>query len=262
MTANAGGGAEPMVRAMSGLALAVPAVLTLAIGGHAFAVFCGVVGALAFWELARISSPGLGLARCAGAAAACFLALTAISVSALEPGYLLAAAAAAIAAILVTGRVRFICYGIPVAVCVIAFPEFRESYGIKVALWVILVAVATDVCGYFGGRAFGGPRLAPRISPGKRWSGVVAGWAGAAAVGVALAGEFRGAVVGGSLLMSASAQVGDMAESALKRHAGIKDSSSLIPGHGGVLDRFDGVVGAGVCALLLSSLGLFGAWTG
>ncbi|HET9020103.1 MAG TPA: phosphatidate cytidylyltransferase, partial [Acetobacteraceae bacterium] len=102
---------------------------------------------------------------------------------------------------------------------------------------------------YLSGRLVGGARLAPRISPGKTWSGAIGGLLAAALVGAA-AGGGRGALV--AAVLSVVAQAGDLAESAAKRRAGVKDSGRLIPGHGGVLDRLDALLAAAPAAALLA----------
>jgi phosphatidate cytidylyltransferase len=100
----------------------------------------------------------------------------------------------------------------------------------------------------------GGPKFWPAISPKKTWSGTVAGWLGAALVGFGfvIAGYAGWGLVALSPLVALAGQMGDIAESWVKRRAGVKDSSSLIPGHGGVLDRFDAMTGAIVLLILLS----------
>ena len=117
--------------------------------------------------------------------------------------------------------------------------------GMQHVIWLLMVIWATDICAYLVGRTVGGPKLAPRISPGKTWSGLLGGVAGASLLGgfaaQALgAGYWFAAAVGGCLAVIG--QVGDLFESALKRRAGVKDSGHLIPGHGGLLDRIDGLV--------------------
>ena len=115
--------------------------------------------------------------------------------------------------------------------------------------------VASDVLGYFAGRMLGGPKFWPAISPKKTWSGTVAGWVGAALVGVcfALAGS-SWLLVPLSAVVAFAGQMGDILESWVKRRAGVKDASNLIPGHGGVLDRFDALIGAVVVVMLLGIL--------
>ena len=134
-------------------------------------------------------------------------------------------------------------------------------------LFVVLTVWASDSMAYLVGRALGGGKLAPRISPGKTWSGAAGGLLGATlagaavaalasggAPGIAPAGLFervlRGLLFGG--LLGLVAQAGDLAESAFKRRCGVKDSGRLIPGHGGLLDRLDGLMAAAPVAALLS----------
>ena len=140
---------------------------------------------------------------------------------------------------------------------------FRNALGLIFILWLLAVVIVTDILGYFAGRLLGGPKFWPRVSPKKTWAGIVAGWVGAAAVGAAFAGllDTGWALIAISVLISFASQMGDIAESALKRHFGVKDSSSLIPGHGGVFDRFDALMGASLAALvLIVGLGLDGGW--
>lgn len=130
--------------------------------------------------------------------------------------------------------------------------DLRLDMGLTVTLWLIGVVVATDIAGYFAGRMIGGPKFWPAVSPKKTWSGTIAGWAGAMAVTWAFlpgAGWFD--VLVSAPLLSLASQMGDIAESALKRKLKIKDSSNLIPGHGGVLDRFDGMMGAALATTLV-----------
>lgn len=113
-------------------------------------------------------------------------------------------------------------------------------------LWLLGVIWATDTGAYFVGRGVGGPKLAPRVSPKKTWAGLIGGMASAALVGVVLAliFDFRGlgALAAGGVIVAVVSQIGDLTESAIKRHFRVKDSSHLIPGHGGVLDRLDGLL--------------------
>jgi phosphatidate cytidylyltransferase len=119
----------------------------------------------------------------------------------------------------------------------------------RLLLLLLVVVITTDIAGYFAGRFFGGPKFWPRISPKKTWSGTVAGWV----VSGVLVGAFTVSALWalGAVVMSFAAQMGDIAESAIKRRAGVKDSSGLIPGHGGVLDRFDGLVGAALVLIVI-----------
>lgn len=134
--------------------------------------------------------------------------------------------------------------------------SMRDGSGLVWMLWLMLVVIATDVAGYFAGKAFGGPKFMPRISPKKTWSGTSAGWAAAAVVGIGFMIQL-GAGIGlvlVSVAVSFAAQLGDIAESAIKRYAGVKDASALIPGHGGLMDRFDGLMAAALFVLLTAQL--------
>ena len=134
--------------------------------------------------------------------------------------------------------------------------QVRDEMGVGWMLWLVLVVVVTDVVGYFAGRAIGGPKFWPKVSPKKTWSGTAAGWVGAALVGL-LFSINTGAglqLIGISIAISMASQMGDIAESGMKRRLGVKDSSNLIPGHGGLMDRFDGMLGG---ALFLLVIGQF-----
>ena len=132
--------------------------------------------------------------------------------------------------------------------------------GEVLVLWVFAVTWSTDILAYFAGRAIGGPKLAPRVSPNKTWAGLIGGMAGAALFGWAVASWFQ---MGALFLwlgaaMGAVAQAGDLYESWVKRRAGVKDSGRLLPGHGGVLDRLDGMLAV---ALVTALLLMAGFWT-
>ncbi len=122
----------------------------------------------------------------------------------------------------------------------------RQDYGIGALLLPCLAVIANDVGGYAFGRAIGGPKLAPRISPAKTWSGFAGGLLAALAAGLgvaaALGWSITPALALATLLTAVAGAGGDLAESALKRGAGVKDSGRLLPGHGGLFDRLDGHV--------------------
>jgi phosphatidate cytidylyltransferase len=133
-----------------------------------------------------------------------------------------------------------------------------QDFGRIAVFWLFFVVWATDTFAYFAGRGIGGPKLAPRLSPNKTWAGLIGGMAGAALVGIVTAIWFNlgspaqlGLV---SAVLAVVAQGGDILESALKRRAGVKDSGKLIPGHGGILDRVDGLITAAVAAGVIAVL--------
>ncbi len=130
--------------------------------------------------------------------------------------------------------------------------------GREMVLWLVCAVWATDIGAYVAGRAIGGPRLAPTISPGKTWAGLAGGVLSSVVVGAAaawLVAPGRWGLVVGLGLVSAAlaivAQAGDLAESRLKRHFGFKDSGDIVPGHGGALDRLDGLLAAAPAIALL-----------
>ena len=127
--------------------------------------------------------------------------------------------------------------------------------------WVMGVTWATDIFAYFAGRSIGGPKLAPRVSPNKTWAGLIGGMIGAGLVGwgVALLFDLGMPFVWTGAPMAIVAQGGDLYESWVKRRAGVKDSGSILPGHGGVLDRLDGLLPVSLATFLLLAAGL---WTG
>jgi phosphatidate cytidylyltransferase len=134
-------------------------------------------------------------------------------------------------------------------------------------LFLLALVWSSDVGAYAAGRLIGGPRLAPAISPGKTWSGAAGGLVATLVVGAIAAALWHGPA-GPAMLAAAvlgvAAQLGDLLESAVKRHFGVKDSGRLIPGHGGLLDRLDGLMAAALVAMACMWLpSRFGAtdWT-
>jgi len=144
--------------------------------------------------------------------------------------------------------------GLPVIA--LAWLRGDEPLGFLATLFVLLSVVVTDVGAYASGRTLGGPKLWPEISPNKTWSGLIGGVLAAAIAGglfAWLSGTgSAGWLASLGLVLGLVAQGGDLAESALKRHFGLKDSSNLIPGHGGVMDRMDGIVTASIIAALIA----------
>ena len=120
----------------------------------------------------------------------------------------------------------------------------RALHDLMLLLWVFIVTWSTDIGAYFAGRAIGGPKLAPMISPNKTWAGLIGGMIAAALLGGYWA-KFTGLspkLLWLAPLFAVGAQAGDLFESGLKRRAGVKDSGTILPGHGGVMDRLDGLV--------------------
>ena len=160
------------------------------------------------------------------------------------------------AALLKSERITFFIFALGLQIAGNGLVHFRINFELTLIIWLVCIVILTDIVGYFVGRSFGGPKFWPALSPNKTWSGTIGGWIGAALVGVVFVIFFNASwtVVLLSILVSFAGQMGDIAESALKRRQGVKDSSALIPGHGGLLDRFDALLGASLFMLLLMSL--------
>ena len=266
------------VRVISALVLAPPVLAALYIGSPYSDVLVCIAAAIAAWEWARLcgnatlAAPGVVLiAVVLATAVAGALGLYAIA------GWIIAAGSMMAAVVSMRSRLgKPLWYAAGAAYLGSAFLAFLwlradPVSGRFIILWLIALVWATDIGAYAAGRSIGGPRLAPGISPGKTWAGLAGGVLAAAAVGVAVllglgAGELGLAalvrIAAASAVLAVVAQVGDLFESHLKRRAGVKDSSDLIPGHGGVLDRIDGLVAAALalgCAIRLTG-GINLAW--
>lgn len=239
-------------RLVSAAVLAAVGLSSVTAGGGALAFLAGIAVGLMIWELARLS----GGHDPRGAVGAGGLATLCLWLVIVQHGplwlALLALPPLLVCALARRDRGVFFVYAGAVMATGYGFVAFREGLGLGFVGWVLAVVVASDVMGYFVGRLIGGPKFWPRVSPRKTWSGTAAGWAGAALVGLGfvLWTGGPGWLVALSPALALAAQFGDISESVIKRRAGVKDSSALLPGHGGLLDRFDGLIGAVVFLLL------------
>lgn len=245
--------ADLLPRIASALVLVAVAGVEVWLGGITFELFIAAICGAMIWELTRMLAPearGAALQLALLSAAAVFGASFLGPMTALP---ILLAPAAVGGSMIAAQRRLFVLFCAWITLAGYGFHLVRAGLGIDWMLWLIGVVVATDVAGYFAGKAIGGPKFWPRVSPKKTWSGTIAGWLAAAMVGLAFAIYSEGytvLLILGSVLAAIFAQAGDIAESALKRRMGVKDSSRLIPGHGGFMDRFDGMMGAAVFMLL------------
>ncbi len=201
------------VRTLSGIVMVAVAGAALWLGGAVWIAFVGSIGAVALYEWRKLS---LGLTSNLGAQT-----------------------------LWIVGGVGYI--GFAIAALMVA-----RRIGIPHVILPVLITILTDTGAYFTGRTLGGPKIAPAISPSKTWSGLLGGMVAAGLGGAWWNGQFAyhgdwtpGRVAGGLALgaaLAVVAQAGDFLESGMKRRAGVKDSGSILPGHGGVLDRIDGLL--------------------
>lgn len=240
-------------RLLSALALIVVAVLAISLGGYAYgllivATMAGMAAeGCALFSLSPRSWRGalfVAWSFCAGLSAFCgrWEATPAFAMTAFvfgPPLWLMNA-------VIVAGGLSLM------------WLRLGADCGVWAVVFVIAVVVSSDSAAYVTGRMIGGPKLAPRISPGKTRSGAVGGLLGAVMAGLVVAtisgAGFAARGAGWALLLGIAAQAGDLAESAVKRTRGVKDSGRLLPGHGGLLDRFDALLAAAPLAALLSLL--------
>jgi phosphatidate cytidylyltransferase len=266
-----GAAAHNLVLRIASAALLAPIVLAAAyLGGRFFLVLCVLAGGGILWEWTRLV---------AGRSDPRILALGCIAL--LVAAVFVGSNAAGPAAVaIVVGAAS-----VGIAVTVSDAPPVRQARGIWSACGVLYAGAAflgpallrrdgqfgwpaflflaatvwmTDICAYGVGRSVGGPLLWPQVSPNKTWAGAIGGLAGGVAGGIAVAyasGVGKLGLVGAvALVLSAFAQAGDLLESAIKRRFGAKDTSGLIPGHGGLMDRLDGFLIAALAALLIGML--------
>ncbi|WP_339713295.1 phosphatidate cytidylyltransferase [uncultured Sneathiella sp.] len=242
-------------RVVSALVLAPISIGALYLGGVYFLVFLIGASAIMAYEWCRASvetTPGIVTA---------ITALTVISVLVMTYNsnifqliaiIISGSALTAVVAAFLCGKERIvwaffgpICIGVPVVALMMlrSLPDtgFALTFGLFLVIW------ATDIGAYFSGKSIGGPKIAPSISPNKTWAGLIGGIIAAMIVAfgvnsLLIDGQVATiGILGLGAVCAIFAQVGDFAESAWKRHFGIKDASNLIPGHGGVMDRLDGV---------------------
>ena len=256
-------GVSNLVLRVVSAAVMAPIALGVAYwGSWPFAVFWAAAGIAVLWEwitLVAGRDHKLMLSSCGGAVAvAALLAWRERPLVAL----LIVALGALASSIVAPRKDRFwILAGIAYAGTMMLAPivlRGEEWLGFIAIVLIFTIVWTTDVLAYFTGRAIGGPKLMPSVSPKKTWSGAIGGTLGAIIAAVLVAALFGGlnktAIAELALVLSVLSQAGDLLESHVKRHFGAKDASTLIPGHGGVMDRLDGFWAAVVAACLIGLL--------
>lgn len=241
--------------------MAALAIGAAVLGGWPFAIFWAAAAQGVFWEWSEIVVSGAGAARLAGGAALLIATLAAGAGQVFAAFIALAAGVAGVVAVIASRRRAWSAAGVGYAGAVLVAPVVLRrdpEFGLLAILFLFAVVWSTDILGYFVGRAIGGPRLAPHISPRKTWSGACGGALGALAAG-ALVAHIAGhmallPVACIAFVLSIASQAGDLFESAIKRRFDVKDASHVIPGHGGLMDRLDGFIAASGMAALIGIL--------
>ena len=248
-----------VLRIASSLVLAPLAVAAAYFGGMVFAAFWTAAAVVVLWEWEtlvcahdRNSVLAVGVAALIGASLLLVLNRSGIALAFIALGVLGVAALAS--------RVRrlWCTTGLLYATVLLIAPVLLrrdEHFGFGAILFLFVIVWLTDIAAYFVGRAVGGPKLMPGISPNKTWSGAIGGTLAAVIGGVLVARQFgtysAASIAMLALALSIVSQTGDLAESAIKRRFSAKDAGSLIPGHGGLMDRLDGFLFAVLAAALI-----------
>jgi len=208
---------EVAIRTVSGIVMILVALAAVVVGGYAFAILAAAVATAVFYEWTRLTK-GWGIAW-------------------YITGFVYAALAA-LALLWIRERAD-------------------QADGLRLVLWVFIVVWSVDIGAYFSGRAIGGPKLAPSISPGKTWAGFYGGVVAATLLGGAwvLYTGLHPVQLLLAPLFAAAAQGGDLFESWMKRRAGVKDSGRWLPGHGGVFDRVDGLLPVAILTAIAAIAG-------
>ena len=252
-------------RVISAIALAAVALSVTWVGGVWFRLFCVGIGAAVFYEWATMAGAMSSLRQQIGTWLLLGLVLLALALG-FDARFVFLGALGAAALVFIhawaAGEGGALWLGLAYAAipaASLAFLRDADTAGLWAILFLFAVVWSTDILAYFVGRALGGPKLAPAISPGKTWSGAIGGAAAgtmaALAVGALGASPISpGLIAAAGLVLSVLSQAGDLFESAVKRRFGVKDSGWLIPGHGGVMDRVDALAAAAVALYVVGAL--------
>jgi phosphatidate cytidylyltransferase len=243
--------AELRLRIISALVLAVVVLATTWLGGVAFHLLAALIGLLIYYEWSTMTGlagrPETRFANLFGWASVGLVAIEVLIHSIETAAVLVVGFAIAAVIVALFRRATFWLAGgvLYAGLSIVALAALRDN-GLATMLFIFAIVWATDILAYFVGRALKGPKLAPAISPGKTWSGAIGGTIAGVICGLVVASlagvALYPALVAVTLVLSIGSQAGDLFESWIKRRFGVKDSSHLIPGHGGVMDRVDGLV--------------------
>jgi phosphatidate cytidylyltransferase len=248
-----------LMRVMAALVLAPLAIAIAYAGGWLWAALVTLAAIGLYVEWLMIVGARTPRVMAAGIVTL-FVAAVALEIGRIGATYVIVALGVIAAALLSPHRRGWAglggCYAFAALIASIAV-RLDQVWGFSALMFVLLIVWVTDIGGYFAGRGLGGPKLWPRVSPKKTWAGAIGGFVAslvvAAGFGAFGVGKTAPLLVLGAVLSIAS-QLGDLFESAVKRRFGVKDSSHIIPGHGGLLDRLDGFVAAVVLAAIFGVL--------
>lgn len=252
---------EVAQRTITAIALAAPAAAAVILGPPYLTVFVGAIVAVMAWEWVRVTG-----AHVFGVTGFTLAALLVAAVATAGFGrfyWAYGIVVAAVPVVIAVARLHAREHALPIAAgaLYIGVPALallwlyaRPEIGRALVIWLIAIVIACDIGAFFVGRTLKGPKLAPRISPGKTWSGAVGGVTAAVAAGVALGLVLMLAsplvLAGAAFVFAVISEMGDLLESGVKRTFRVKDASGILPGHGGMMDRVDGIVAALVAAAL------------
>jgi phosphatidate cytidylyltransferase len=250
-------------RLASGVVMIAFSLATLKIGGFVFVAFWLVAAIAMHWEWQRMTGGPHESVRMMGGGAVIALVAGLVALGARDAALalLIGGALATLASVQGPTRVWNAAGILYAGALVFSVVLLRMSIfnGVESILWLFAIVWGTDIMAYFGGRLIGGPKLWRRVSPSKTWAGFIVGVSSGSLLGVLALWAMSVPVHVGPVLLlglvtGAIAQGGDLFESSLKRRYGRKDSSNLIPGHGGVMDRLDGFIAAAVFAAIIGAL--------
>ena len=253
-------------RVAAAIVLGLAAAAAAWVGGFVFVAFWWIASVVALWEWQRMVSADRLIERvAAGALGVGVAAMFALHKSVLgSTGALLLTAGAVGWIAGPPARIWAATGALYAGALVVGLGLLRASphYGLAAIFWLFAVVWGADIAAYFAGRLIGGPRLWPAVSPGKTWSGALVGAFAGASFGLLLSGWSNRVdrLFWLGLATAVVSELGDLFESALKRRFGIEDSSNLIPGHGGLMDRLDAFVAASVFAALVATFNSNGSF--
>ncbi|WP_455478510.1 phosphatidate cytidylyltransferase [Bartonella sp. B10] len=250
-------------RILTAFVFGIVALCLTWVGGEVFFVFVWIIGGFILYEWINITKEKWNITQkiLAGIFYSVFGFFLVLDVSSL----LIFSILVILAALLAVGSIKnagwvfsgFLYASFPVVA--LSFLRGHETLGFWVVIFLFTVVWGTDIAGYFSGRTFGGPKLSPRFSPNKTWSGAVGGTVAGVTGGTLIAflvfdTDLENCFIPFlALILSIVSQMSDLGQSWFKRQFSVKDSSSFLPGHGGFMDRMDGLVGAAFFLYLIGS---------